>query len=83
MKEGAKKLIEKSLMSISSIKEKCPQFESDYNDKIRNTLKLDTLFEQKAISLVNREMMEYLHTYLKRKEELLSKTFLFGFDNRN
>lgn len=83
LKEGAKKLIEKSLMSISSIKEKCPQFESDYNDKIRNTLKLDTLFEQKAISLVNREMMEYLHTYLKRKEELLSKTFLFGFDNRN
>lgn len=83
LKEGAKKLIKKSLLSISSAKEKCPQFESDYNERIRNTLNLDTLFKEKAISLVNREMMEYLHTYLIRKEELLSKTFSFGFGNRN
>lgn len=81
LKEGAKKLIEKSLMSISSDKVKCPEFESDYNEKIRNILNLDTLFEEKAVSLVNREMMKYLHTYLIRKEDILSKTFSYGFDN--
>lgn len=83
LKEGAKKQIEESLSSISSAKEKCPPFESDYNERIRNTLKLDTLFEEKAISLVNEEMMVYLHQYLIRKEELLSNTFSFGFDNWN
>lgn len=83
LKEGAKKRIEESLLSISNAKEKCPSFESEYNERIRNTLKLDTLFEEKAISLVNIEMMDYLHTYLKGKEELLSKTFSLGIDNRN
>ncbi len=83
LKDGAKKLIEKSLLATSNVKEKCPQFESDYNEQIRNTLKLDIQFEEKAISLVNREMMEYLHTYLIRKEKLLSKTFSLGFDNGN
>lgn len=83
LKEGAKKMIKKCLMGVSGAKEKCPQFESDYNDRIRNTLKLDVLFEEKAISLVNKEMMEYLHKYLTRKEELLSKAFLNGVDNRD
>lgn len=81
LKEGAKKLIQKSLMNFSNTEKKCPQFESDYNEEIRNVLKLDTLFEERVISLVNREMMEYLHEYLIRKEKLLSKTFLCGFDN--
>lgn len=81
LKEGAKKLIQKSLMNFSNIEKKCPQFESDYNEEIRNVLKLDTLFEERVISLVNREMMDYLHEYLIRKEKLLSKTFLCGFDN--
>lgn len=75
LKEGAKKIIEKNLMDTFAIKEKCPQYEADYNERIRNTLKLDTQFEEKAISLINREMMDYLYTYLLRKEELLSKTF--------
>lgn len=81
LKEGAKKLIQKSLMNFSNTEKKCPQFESDYNEEIRNVLKLDTLFEERVISLVNREMMEYLYEYLIRKEKLLSKTFLCGFDN--
>lgn len=81
LKEGAKKLIQKSLINFSNTEKKCPQFESDYNEEIRNVLKLDTLFEERVISLVNREMMEYLHEYLIRKEKLLSKTFLCGFDN--
>lgn len=81
LKEGAKKLIQKSLMNFSNTEKKCPQFESDYNEEIRNVLKLDTLFEERVISLVNREMVEYLHEYLIRKEKLLSKTFLCGFDN--
>lgn len=81
LKEGAKKLIQKSLMNFSNTEKKCPQFESDYNEEIRNVLKLDTLFEERVISLVNREMMEYLHEYFIRKEKLLSKTFLCGFDN--
>lgn len=75
LKTGAQKLIKSSLLSTSEIKESCPQYESDYNERIRNELKLDTLFEEKAILLVNREMMDYLHRYLLRKEELLSKTF--------
>lgn len=75
LREGAKRVIEKSLLRTSSVKEQCPQFESEYNEKIRNNLKLDTLFAEKAISLINEEMMEYLHTYLIRKEELLSNTF--------
>lgn len=75
LKTGAQKLIKSCLLSISEIKVSCPQHESDYNDKIRNELKLDTLFEEKAIYLVNREMMDYLYKYLLRKEEILSKAF--------
>ena len=76
LKEGAKKVIKKYLLETSKSKEKCPQYESEYNALIRNKLHLDTLFEEKAISLINEKLMDYLHAYLERKEELLSKPFL-------
>ena len=50
--------------------------ESDYNNYVRNMLKMDTKFAEKAVSLVENEIMKYLHSYLVRKEEVLANTFV-------
>ena len=76
LKKGAKKVINDTLLSSSKEKEKCPKYESDYNKLVRNTLKMDTKFEEKAVSLVENELIDYLHSYLVRKEELLANTFV-------
>lgn len=83
LKEGAKKLIIETLLSTSEIKVECPQFEADYNSLIRNQYNLDTSFAEKAISIINKDLMNYLHEYLTRKEDLLSNAFLSCLDNGN
>lgn len=76
LKEGAKRVISDTLSSSSKEKEKCPEFESDYNNYVRNMLKMDTKFAEKAVSLVENEILNYLHSYLVRKEEVLANTFV-------
>jgi hypothetical protein len=75
LKEGAKKVIRDTLFSASKEKVICPLYEAEYNKLVKCELKIDIKFAEKAVSLVNVEMMDYLHSYLLRKEELLAKTF--------
>lgn len=80
LKNGVEKYIEQELRSLAVCKEKCPETEAEYNNLIRVKYKLDTNFEKKVKLLINNGLMNYMYDYLKRKEELLSRSFLSDLD---
>ena len=80
LKNGVEKYIEQELRSLAVCKEKCPETEAEYNNLIRVKYKLDTNFEKKVKLLINNGLMNYMYDYLKRKEELLSRSVLSDLD---
>lgn len=71
LKKNVMELVKKELVSKEHNIIKCPDTEAEYNHSIRNEMHCDTKFTERASFFVNETLMEFIYSYLKKKENLL------------